>query len=579
MNRHIIFAGLLLFAMSFFAVNIRAQEYRLPPIEINISPFINNFSDTNTLINVKSAAVEGLLNQINKLSFIKIKKYGIHNALSTININGISSEQNKVMVEGIQMNSPQNGYADLSTLPNNLFDDAVIALGPQSSAYGNNAIGGVVDFSFSTTPETIPNNVSVAFDNGHNYSLYLKHNGKYNAGFFSSVGKNDFAYKDMYGRLRHRENNSFLKSTVYFKRHNIFFMNNYLRSADPGPTNMPNTDAFSLENNTFFKVSKKNAALSFSNFHNHYQNLRYFYGPIDDIHNFSVISLNASQKNKFGFLEIVEGVRDNFSFGNSTKLGKRHKNEALFSERLKISPIKSFGIDGIGGITYSSRIYLNYKLQLTKQVKDFKIISLFSSGYNLPTFNELYWPATGFAQGNENLKAEKGQGTEIRITDKLVRVRAFYYLYDNLIKWQPNPIIWMPANIDKVRSFGFDVGGKYSIWRFRFNSGYSFNQTVDVSTGKYVVYLPQEKINASVKYKGGRFFVGFSADYEGFRFLNPQNTTWLNGFLVVNSRYGIDFGSFLITATVDNMLNSVYAYEDKYPMPLRLFEMKMKYKF
>ena len=104
---------------------------------------------------------------------LSIKDYGGTSGLKTIASQTGFSEHVLVMVDGFEINSPQNGVVDLSTFPGDLFSHAEYYNGQGSSIYGSNAIGGVINLIPSSKSNFIKQIfVSFGLDNGR-VSLHI----------------------------------------------------------------------------------------------------------------------------------------------------------------------------------------------------------------------------------------------------------------------------------------------------------------------------------------------------------------------------------------------------------------------
>lgn len=76
---------------------------------------------------------------------VEIQRSGSAGKTTSIKIRGAGSQQVQVLVDGMRMNSPTLGGTDLSELTLDAVDRIEIVRGPQSTLYGADAIGGVVN--------------------------------------------------------------------------------------------------------------------------------------------------------------------------------------------------------------------------------------------------------------------------------------------------------------------------------------------------------------------------------------------------------------------------------------------------
>ena len=76
---------------------------------------------------------------------LEITRSGSYGKLSTVSIRGANSNQIQVLVDGVRVKSPTTGQVDLSDLSPDLIERVEIVRGPQSTLYGADAIGGVIN--------------------------------------------------------------------------------------------------------------------------------------------------------------------------------------------------------------------------------------------------------------------------------------------------------------------------------------------------------------------------------------------------------------------------------------------------
>jgi len=121
---------------------------------------------------------------------VNVTQQGGYGKLSTLSIRGANANQVLILVDGVRVSSPTLGQTDLSDISPDLIDRIEVIRGGQSTLYGADAIGGVVNIitkkgagPFSATVENMGGNHDTFQDrvsiNGtykiFDYSLYGSH--------------------------------------------------------------------------------------------------------------------------------------------------------------------------------------------------------------------------------------------------------------------------------------------------------------------------------------------------------------------------------------------------------------------
>src|SRR6267142_4440489 len=76
---------------------------------------------------------------------VEVRRLGGYGKLSTISIRGANPNQVQVLVDGVRVKSPTSGQADLSDISPELIDRIEVIRGAQSTLYGADAMGGVIN--------------------------------------------------------------------------------------------------------------------------------------------------------------------------------------------------------------------------------------------------------------------------------------------------------------------------------------------------------------------------------------------------------------------------------------------------
>lgn len=233
-----------------------------------------------------------------------------------------------------------------------------------------------------------------------------------------------------------------------------------------------------------------------------------------------------------------------------------------------------------------------------KLAEGLDMVAFSRRAYRVPTFNELYY--VGY--GNPELRPEDAWLTDIGFDfsrplsqNWLLKAKldGFYNSLKDKITSAPtveDPNIWLPYNIGRVRSVGFDaVAGtsySYGTWRFSIDAGYSFLSAVDMTGGSYtfgqqIPYIARHSLvlDATVSWNGLEFNPRWNmkagrTDSAGA--LADWNTLDLNLGRPFRIR---NVGVITIQLAARNLLDSRYELVSGYPMPGRSFMAGLEFSF
>jgi vitamin B12 transporter len=100
---------------------------------------------------IAQAGQTSLVELLQRQRGVEISSYGGSGAPSSVFLRGTNNSQSLVLIDGIRIESALFGGATWSTIPLALIDHIEIIYGPQSSLYGADAMGGVVQI-FARVP-------------------------------------------------------------------------------------------------------------------------------------------------------------------------------------------------------------------------------------------------------------------------------------------------------------------------------------------------------------------------------------------------------------------------------------------
>ncbi|MCK5136018.1 MAG: TonB-dependent receptor [Bacteroidales bacterium] len=462
---------------------------------------------------------------------------------SSLNLQGMSGENVKILVDGVPVIGRLDGNIDLSQINLENVDHIEIIEGPMSVIYGSNALAGVVNIittenkyaRYKANIHGYYESVGV-YNLNENVDVRLgNHNISYNGGrnFFGGYSlvdtsrSKEWKPKEQYNAgitYRYAKNGTALKYKVSFFRENLLDRNN------------PFPPYHEKGNDTWFTTTRFNNSL----------HLNKKLSESNDIHLLAAYSYYDRRKAKYlkdlttlesvlvtdpaehdtslfhaitarggfnhateqGSLDYQAGFDINTEYGQ----GKRMKNGeeyigdyALFAS-IQWHPARNFTFQPALRVSYNTKYKspltpsLNIKYQQGKTI--FRLS--YARGFRAPSLKELYlnfYDSNHQIEGNEGLVAERSHNYNMTVTnnssiaDKPVelKAKAYYNVINDrisLVQVDPdNPLHYKNANTDHFESMGGDLSmGVHPLRHLSVNAGVSYIGRKDsyYKTGNFV---------------------------------------------------------------------------------------------
>lgn len=166
-------------------------------------------------------------------------------------------------------------------------------------------------------------------------------------------------------------------------------------------------------------------------------------------------------------------------------------------------------------------------------------------GFRRPTFNDLYWPADAFAEGNPGLVPETSREIEAVVSSMpcgLLSLELAGWLArdSDMISWQPCPDgRWRPGNTASVDRRGLEVSAAVRAGLLEVAGSLSLMEIEDatpgsVNAGCRLPYRPGITAGVTAGARAGDVEVAAAAGWTGRRYTNAANTAWLDPRLLVD---------------------------------------------
>lgn len=558
---------------------------------------------------------------------IFVKSYGPGTS-ATSSSRGTGANHTYIAWNGIKINNPMLGQADLSLLPSGMIDEAHVYQGGGSMEIFSGGLGSAVNML--TIPEWNGKTDIITALSAGTYgrmSLLAKINTGRNdfrsvTKFFAEYSENNFRYPDPYAVSENawlrRENNrvkqnGFMQEFYLKKSHHQFsarFWHQYADRQIPVPVLV--SQLYPGEKQ---KDESTRALLNYD-YYSGIKNLNIAMAILSDRLDYLNPPASVDSKNKMLTGVFRSRLTTSLTPNTTAKISVEYNLTSVNSNNYSSGKINNtLEVAFLAETFFSKRIstsvlvretLLNDKLLIpdlsaglqfkTNKDKESYLKTNFSRNSRIPSLNDMYW----MPGGNPDLKNEYAATVEIGWEMSEKKLSHFSYKYDitvfrsfirDMIKWTPgNNSLWYAANLSKVNTSGIEASLSlhYSAGTFisDLTSGYSFTRAADISkeTGsnaRQLIYVPFHQINNIFRMGYRSFSVSLLSIFTGRRYTDSDNTRFLPGYLVNDLSMGMKFNLKIIALNtlfvIENLFNEEYQNTAWYPMPGRSFMFKLTF--
>ncbi|MGZ8175532.1 MULTISPECIES: TonB-dependent receptor domain-containing protein [Methylobacter] len=519
---------------------------------------------------------------------------------TNVYIRGTNSDHVLVLIDGIKVGSVTSGTTPFQFIPIDQVERVEIIRGPQSSLYGSEAIGGVIQiFTRKGGQEEKP---SVTLDaGGGSYDTYRASgtvsgkwkNSWYTLGSsqFGSQGFNtrqpvrglDQPDKDGYlntalnARLGHRFDNtaeveaSFMRAEGKTEYDGIpnktEFINQVVgtsasmnivdnwrsilrlgQSLDENDSFAPNGAFVSKFNSTRWNVSWLNEV------------------ALSDNHQL-VIGSDYRLDQVDGSTAYTENSR--YDAGIFTELHSRILDDHFINASIRGDKNEAFGEQVTGN--------LGWRYNSSYGISPF---ASFGNAFKAPTFNQLYFP--GF--GNPSLKAEQSTSFEAGLAGDhdwmQWEIRGYHTNIDNLIVTVSNPTtsLFSAENVGKAQIDGIEaeIGTQLMGW----NNKLSMNLLSPKNrvTNARLPRRAEKTLSYDLSRSFGQFDLGANVLAQSDRFDDALNRTKIAGYVTIDLRTAYHLNkNWMLSAKLNNLLDKQYQTINTYNTADRNFFLSIHY--
>ncbi len=584
--------------------NLHAQEQiseNLPEMVVTAtragSEAKNSLSSAATIYDredIERLQVRTLPELLRGTAGVDVTQNGSYGKISSVFMRGTNADHILVLIDGIKMGSVTTGTAAFENIPMESVERVEIIRGSQSSLYGSEAIGGVIQIftrkgGDSTTPK-------VTLDAGG--GTYYTHrtagtaSGKYKNAWYS-VGASHLGTDGFSARTKpsDQDKDGYQNTAVNARAGYQFDNNADVEASFMRAQGTNDFDGFGADNSEFV-----NQVIALS-------------GNMDFTKNWRS-TLRLGQTNDEGqnftpagkFYSLFESTRWNASWLNQFTISDNHQliagSDYRFDEvnSTEIYQQKSRYDVGVFGELHS-RFFDNHFLNASVRWDEnqafgdyvtgsvgwrfnwqhgISVLANFGNAFKAPTFNQLYWPDAGFGGGNPNLKPEESKSYEVGLVGDhhwgQWELRAYHTDIDNLISG------WPPQNVGKAKIEGIEAEIGTEIYGFRPKLTMNLLNPEDAKTGNRLARRADKTLAFDLSKSIADFDLGAAVIAQGQRFDDAANKKPVDGFVTVDLRSAYHINkNWMLSAKLNNLLDKNYQTVNTYNMADRNFFISIHY--
>ena len=528
--------------------------------------------------------------------------------VQSVFLRGANSGQTLVLIYGVRTTSVLSGGASWSAIPVQLIDHIEIIFGPQSSLYGSDAIGGVINIF--TKKGAGPTQVTASTGYG-TYGTSVSQ-----ASLFGSTqGDNSISYSVSATAENSAGFNTIAPNSPYKNNYNTTNTIGYTKTGGAAQLSQEwakgqsvGAQVYASRNNNQYPVYGPSKVLG--NQINEVSTLAlYSKNQITDIWNSNLQiaqsydsgqaiypsqtpitwypagnPLTNSKQNIYTWqndinvgpdlLQLIAERRTAsvYATGANTLNLEQSTNSVAAAYQLKRGAnlanlslrndnITGYGSQNTGGASYG------YFFS-----KELRVNVNYGTGFKAPSFYDLYYPNYGVT----TIKPERSQNTEAGIHYETVPYDIHFVVYNNtisnLIQYTSLgcPVgysMGCASNVASAKITGASLGGVSRIGDFTLKGSFDQQNPVDQSTGYVLAKRAKQFGNVSVEYKKNAYVVGAEGTFQAQRY-DYGNTGLMNGYGIANLYGSYDFAKdWSLFARWNNIFNKNYQLNYGYVTP------------
>ncbi|OQY29226.1 MAG: hypothetical protein B6244_04335 [Candidatus Cloacimonetes bacterium 4572_55] len=524
------------------------------------------------------------------------RAYGGPGGLRALSIRGGATHHTVVLLDGVRINSDQNGILDGNILPLSIIRQIEVYKSGNSAVHGADAVSGVINIS--TEQHQIPGFRIAASVGSFGYrdisgSASQSHDsfGDLSMIFSDERSDGDFPYRYRGKEQKrthadyHRQNLLVKYSVNPFQNLSLKWQTLYHQSDVGAPRQISQGESSASQGARQHDENLFGQCVVTYLFHKKHSLELTLFGQSDDQkYNDPNIVINgevldsrhepSSAGGRVDFQAKNRGIHS-FDMGYEFRIGKirstdvrgtiRGRHSFFFldvirpqigGESARVSLQPAFRIDHFSdfGAQYSPKIGILVSIgSIMDRALSISSYANVGRNFRAPTFNDMYWREGGNPELDPEQALHAEAGALVSQSHGAIRweIKASTFLnhIKNQIIWQPNSDgIWRPQNLSEVHIHGWESDVTLILFhnRLKLNGNCSRVLSRHHAPGQHThnqqsPYIPETSCNFSLQAKQKGWRGSVSIHYEGQRYITLNNSSYLPDYYRVDGQIGYRF--------------------------------------
>jgi vitamin B12 transporter len=541
---------------------------------------------------------------------VDVTQTGGYGKITSVFMRGTNSDHVLVLIDGIKVGSVTAGTSPFEYIPLDQVERVEITRGPNSSLYGSEAIGGVIQiFTRKGEQKEKP---TVSFDAGggsyDTYRLSGNVSGKVKNSWYS-VGASQFSSQGFNSQqptpglfgVNQPDRDGYMNTAVNARAGHHFDAHNTDIEAFFTRAQGKNYYDGSFQDKTKFIEQVAGTSLSTDIVDNWRSTVRLgqsldwqdSFAPTTGnfASQFDSTRWNASWLNQFQITDAhqlligsdyrLDQITSDTKFketsrydvGVFTELHSRFWDDHFLNASIRWDKNQAFGDVVTGNIGWRD----NWHIGKENTISTF---ASFGNGFKAPSFNQLYYPNFG----NPTLKAETSKSVEVGVAGDHQwlqwELRAYHTDIDNLIVVTSNPVTFQSSsqNIGKSQIDGLEGQISTQIWGWNSKLNLNLLNPKNRITNLRLPRRADQTLSFDLSRRFGDFDVGTAVVAQDYRYDDVANNTKVGGYVTVDLRTAYHLNdNWQLSVKLNNALDNKYQTVSTYNTAERNFFVSIHY--